>query len=72
MQTIAVNKARIDREGGVVILSLKEYEQLRDAAVPTYELKGKAATALDRLVERGLKAHKAGKTKRLRSLADLD
>ena len=72
MQTISIQKSKINRTGGVVILPLKEYQRLKELAVPTYYLKGKAATDLDRLVDRGLMAHQKGKTKILRSLTDLD
>ena len=72
MQTISIQKSKINRTGGVVILPLKEYQRLQESAVPTYYLKGKAAADLDRLVDRGLVAHQKGKTKILRSLTDLD
>lgn len=72
MATITISKNKVKKEGGVVVLSLKEYRKLSEQAVPTYYLKGKAAKALDKLVERGLKDYRAGKTKTLKSLADLD
>ena len=56
---------------GVVVLPLQEYRELQARAVPTYYLTGKKALALDRLVEEGLKEHRAGKTRKIRSLADL-
>jgi len=71
MATITINKAKIDKDKGVVILSLKEYERLVRNNIPTYYLTGKAAKDLDKLVEEGLKEHKAGKTKTIKSLADL-
>lgn len=52
----------------VVILPLKEYQKLRERAVPTYYLKGKAAERLDKLVEQGLKEYREGKTVKARSL----
>jgi len=70
--SITVSQAKIKKEGGVVVLPIREYERLRAAAIPTYYLTGKAATDLDELVEGGLRAHRAGKTRKLRSLADLD
>ena len=72
MSTITIPKRKINKEGGVVILSLAEYRKLSEQAVPTYYLKGKEAKKLDRLVEYGLKEYRAGKTKTLKSLADLD
>ena len=56
---------------GVVILDMDEYQELRQAAVPTYYLTGKAAKALDREVEEALRENRAGKTRRIKSLADL-
>lgn len=63
----AATKAR-----GFVQIPVKTYRQLLDAAIPTYYLTGKAATDLDKLVEEGLRDHAEGKTRTLRSLADLD
>jgi len=57
---------------GVVILPLKEYEKLRERAVPIYYLRGKEAEELDKLVEEGLRDHYAGKTKKIKSLSDLE
>jgi len=57
---------------GDVTLPMKVYRQLLDAAIPTYYLTGKAATDLDKLVEEGLRDYCAGKTRMIRSLADLD
>ncbi len=56
---------------GVVLLPLQEYRELQIRAVPTYYLTGKKALALDRLVEEGLREHREGKTKQIKSLADL-
>lgn len=72
MNTITIPKKKIKKEGGVVILSLEEYKRLSEQAVPTYYLKGKAAEKLDKLVEQGLREYRAGKTKTIKSLADLD
>lgn len=66
---IKIPKKALDK--GVVILKLDEYKKLQKKAVPTYYLSGKKAKELDRLVEEGLKEYKEGKTKKLRSLADL-
>lgn len=72
MNTVTISKNQIRKEGGVVVLSLEAYRRLSEQAIPMYYLKGKAAKNLDRLVERGLKDYRAGKTKTLKSLADLD
>jgi len=40
--------------------------------VPEYYLTGKAARDLDKLVASGLREHQEGKTRKIRSLADLD
>lgn len=56
---------------GVVLLDLGEYQELQARAVPTYYLTGKKALALDRMVERGIAEHRAGKTRKIKSLADL-
>lgn len=72
MATITVSKVKVQKEGGMVILSLKEYRKLLEQAVPTYYLKGKEAEALDKLVKEGLREYRSGKCKMIRSLADLD
>ncbi len=40
-------------------------------AVPTYYFSGKKAEAIDKLVDEGLRDHRAGRTRRIKSLADL-
>lgn len=62
---------QVTSKEGFVILAMSEYRELQMNSVPTYYLKGKAATALDRLVKSSLRDHKAGKTTRINSLADL-
>ena len=57
---------------GVVVLPLKKYEELRRQAIPTYYLEGKEAKKADKLIEEGLKEYRAGKCKKIKSLADLD
>ena len=71
-EAIAITPARVNQQGGIVVLSLKEYQKLLASTVPTYYLKGKAGAKLDRLVEKGLEEHREGKTRVIRSLADLD
>jgi hypothetical protein len=60
--SIIISKKDIQKEGGVVILSLREYKKLCERAVPTYYLKGKEAEKLDKLVKEGLKEYKEGRT----------
>ncbi len=75
MTTATLLKKAAEKDKGVVVLPIAEYESLRRAAeraVPEYYLTGKAAEELDQLVEEGLREHAAGKTRKLRSLADLD
>lgn len=72
MSNITSPKRKMDRKKGVVTLPLREYEELRRRAVPTYYLSGKNASDLDALVEDGLREHKAGKTRKIHSLAELD
>lgn len=71
MATVTIPKAKIEKQKGVVILPIREYERLVNNAIPTYYLRGAAARKLDVLVSRGLAAHKEGKTKIIRSLAEL-
>ena len=70
MATITITNEKIEKQGGVVILSLKEYQKLCEMAVPTYYLKGKMAEKLDRLVEEGLKEYERGETIEATSLKE--
>lgn len=70
--TLLKHKKVATKARGTVTLSVKTYRQLLDAAIPTYYLTGKEATALDKLVKEGLREHAEGKTRTIRSLADLD
>ena len=72
MSNVTISKNKVKEEGGVVVMSLKEYHRLLERSVPTYYLKGKAAERLDKLVENGLKEHREGKTRVIKSLSDLD
>ena len=69
---IEISPKLVEQSGGVVVLSVREYQRLLASVVPTYHLKGNAATKLDRLVESGLQEHRKGKTRAIRSLADMD
>ena len=68
--TIPIEIAK--KAGGFVILPVKEYEKLRDQAIPTYYLSGKEAKELDELVEEGEKEYREGQCKPIKSLSDLD
>ena len=72
MANITIRKEKIEKQKGMVILPMKEYQKLLERAVPTYYLAGRSAKELDKLVEEGLRDEKAGRTKTIRSLADLD
>lgn len=74
MTTATLNKLKkaATEAKGFVQVPVKTYRQLLDAAVPTFYLTGKEATDLDKLVEEGLREYAEGKTRTIRSLADLD
>ena len=72
MTTISISKQKIEKQKGIVILPLREYQKLCEGTVPIYYLKGKEAEELDKLVEEGLKNHRLGKTKKIKSLRDLE
>jgi len=69
---ISILQSIVNKEGGVVILSLREYQKLCARAVPMYYLEGKEAEEIDFLVKEGLQAYRKGKTKKIRTLADLE
>lgn len=70
--SINISKKKIAESGGVVILPIHEYEDLKRRAVPEYYLTGKEAEEVDKLVHEGLKEYNEGKCKTIKSLADLD
>ncbi len=72
MAKIAIKREEVEKQGGVVILPVKVYQRLLERAVPTYYLTGKEAERVDKLVDEGLRDYRAGKTRKIRSLADLD
>jgi hypothetical protein len=69
---ITVSRAQVEEKNGVVILPIREYRRLLERAVPNIHLVGKAARDLDKLVADGLREHREGKTRKIKSLADLD
>lgn len=72
MATINISKKSVVEKDGMVIMPVAEYNRLFMASIPTYQLTGKAALNLDKLVTKGLADHKAGKTRKIKSLTDLD
>jgi len=70
--SITISRETVKKKGGIVILPLREYKKLCERAMSTYYLKGKKAEELDRLVEEGLREYRKGKSKSIKSLADLD
>ena len=68
--TITLSSKSIQKKGGVVILPLKEYQELCERAAPAYYLKGKEAKKLDKLVEEGLRDYREGRTIKARSLGE--
>ena len=55
----------------LIVIPRKEYEEMKSRMIPVIYLKGKSAKRLDKRVMQGLKEYHAGRTKRIRSLADL-
>mgnify|MGYP001576651432 CR=1 FL=1 len=69
-KTITISREEVQKRGGLIILPLKEYQKLLESAAPTYYLKGKEASNLDRLVEKGLQEYRNGKTVGASSMKD--
>lgn len=70
--SITIDRETIQKKRGIVVLTLEEYQELRERVVPNYYLKGKEADKLDRLVEEGLREYRKGKLREIKSLAELD
>ena len=68
--SITISKESVKKRGGIVILDLKEYQELCRKAIPTYYLSGKKAEEIDKLVEEGLREYKEGKTINASSLRE--
>ena len=60
--SVTIPREAIQKNGRVVALPLKEYRELQERAVPTYQLYGKEAEELDKLVEEGLRDYEEGRT----------
>lgn len=72
MNTITIPKKLMKNKDDLIIISRKEYESMKARMLPTFYLKGKEAKNLDKLVKEGLKEYQDGKSKTIKSLADLD
>lgn len=70
MNTVKISKKKIKKEGGVVILSLDEYQKLLEMTVPTYYVGGKKAAEIDNLVAEELAEYRAGKSIRASSIKE--
>ncbi len=70
-KVITIPQTTINREGGIVILPLREYRKLCNQTVPVYYLQNKKADKLDILIKEGLTAYHRGKCKKIKSLSDL-
>jgi hypothetical protein len=60
-KNITISKRAVRQRGGLVILTLKEYQKLAEMAAPTHYLSGKEAEEVDRLVEEGLRDYRKGR-----------
>lgn len=69
-QTITITKDAL--KDGVVIMNLRSYKKLVTSRVPTIQLHGKAAEKHDKEVKKALAEYHSGKTKEIKSLADLE
>lgn len=70
MTTVVLKKSNVEKQKGVVVLPIKEYERLLARTIPTYYLAGKEAERADVLVERGMQEYRAGKTIEARSVRE--
>ena len=69
MSNITLSKNTIKK--GVVVLPLESYQELLRQVVPTHYLTGSKASKIDKLVQEGLRDLASGRTKKVKSLADL-
>jgi len=68
---LILSEKLVKKNKGLVILSIDEYKDLCERAVPVYYLKGKSAKEVDNLVKEGIEEYKNGKTKKIDSLSQL-
>lgn len=72
MVNITISRVKIEKQKGMVVLPVEEYKKLLERSAPTYYLSGGTAKKLDNLVKEGLEDYRTGRTKRIKSLTDLD
>jgi len=72
MEKVISIPKELSKAGELVLIPRKEYEKLKKMVIPVYQLKGKAARNLDKLVKEGLRDHGLGKTRKIKSLSDLE
>lgn len=70
MSTITIPKKMTGKEE-LVVIPRKEYERMKASMFPTVYLTGKKAEKLDKRVEKALRVYRKGRTRKIRSLADL-
>ena len=70
MATITLSRATVQKQKGVVVLPLAEYQRLLAAAVPEVYLTGKAALKLDKLVDDSMREYRAGKAIAANSISE--
>ena len=70
MTTITIPK-RIAKNDDLIVIPRKEYEQMKSMMFPMVNLVGKSADRLDRRVVKALRYYKQGRTRTIKSLADL-
>lgn len=68
---ITVSEQLLRENRGIVILSIDEYKNLCERAVPIYYLKGKNAKALDKIVQEGIDEYNNGKSRKVKSLSEI-
>ena len=70
MTTFTIPK-RIAKNDDLIVIPRKEYEQMKSRMFPIINLVGKSATRLDRRVIKALQYYRQGKTRIIKSLADI-
>ena len=70
MNIVTIPK-RVSKGDDLVVIPRKEYERMIAKMLPEVVLKGSKAESLDRRVKNAIRDYQNGKTKRIKSLADL-
>jgi len=71
---ITVIPQKVIGRDDLVVLPKREFELMQKQIkykIPSYRLQGKAVSRLDKIVIKAEQEHRAGKTKKIHSLADL-